>query len=167
MKTTHLLILCLVVLVAAGVWLARAMGHRDERVIRKTLDRLREAGEMSGTESTIVAAATAREIGAYFTDDVRVTYRRLPVPISGRRQFEQVAFQVRSRADRIDIRLKNVSLDLERGSTNAVMRLAARIAVSGMGRSDSTWDEFELRWNKRDGDWKIAAVRPVETIRMP
>ena len=153
--------------VALGLWLAQGCADRDERLIRKALEELREAGEMSQTENTFTAAASARRIGAYFTDDVQANYRRLPMPITNRRQLEQVAFQVRSRMESIDIRIRGGELDLERGETNAVMRLAAQIALRGGGGSEASWEEVELTWNKHDGQWKIANVRPLETIRTP
>jgi hypothetical protein len=154
-----------VAVIAAAFWLWRTYGTPDERAIRGRLDAL--AIELNAsTADGVGTALRAARLGHYFTDDVLVELGPGSPPIRGRETLMAMASRLRPRTSAFEVDLDDVTVDVLDG-TRADVTLTAlirrRIAASGEESLDAR--EFSATLEKSGGEWRIARVTAVDTLR--
>jgi hypothetical protein len=170
------LVLALVASAASGC--TRLSGQ--ERRIARRLDELAGAASADGpAESPVARMAAAGRVGRYFTEDVRVEADGA-LWSQGRDAVVALAAQGRAAIDQLHVRVSDVEVTLS-GSDSATAYLT--LVVSGAARTgpdgapagisgrtpspDGILDARELLLTLRrvDGDWLIAGVERLETLK--
>jgi hypothetical protein len=157
----------LAAIVLVGIVLAwRTWGSSDERAIRQRLDALtadinRSAGEGLG------AVAHAADLAGFFNDDVVVDLGEGTSPIVGRATLVGMASRLQRRTAAFRLRFDDVAVRLGPDRTTADVALTASFVQRADGTDAASMDarEFALTLTKRAGEWRIARVTAVETLR--
>ncbi len=154
-------------LAVLGILLAwRTWGSSDERAIRQRLEALTvdintTAGE--GLDGVAHAAALA----GFFSDDVVVDLGEGASPIVGRATLVGMASRLQRRTAAFRLRFDDVGVRLGPDRTTADVALTASFVQRADGTGADSMDarEFALTLTKRSGEWRIARVTAVETLR--
>ena len=155
----------LVGVVAAGAALWWLLAPGDEQRIQRELDALVANVEKSGPESPLAAVGKATEVADRFVEEPDLQVDVLPGSAPTREAVQSSVFQIRAMADSISLHLYDRALELAPDRRSAHMRLSVRATGRAGGDSDRVIREFELRWIKADGRWRIQSARTVEAIR--
>lgn len=169
MKTRTLFLIVSAAFVAVGaVWFAHWLRHRDERRIQKTLDTIVAQVSKSGPEGDIVALGRAVKAAGGFSRTPDIVP---PAPIGKRiddpEMLRGIIYQARLSLDRIQIRILERSLRIDRPRGTASMDVAARVRVDYAGQRGDEVYRFTLGWVREDGHWRIRTVRVADTIQAP
>lgn len=159
------IVLALVALAYFGYrWYA---GAGDEGRIRAALEELAAAVSEPGGEG-LAQLTHAAALGAFFAADVEVNPGAPYAPFRGRDTLMAMAAKVSAPGQGLDVRFVDVEVDVAPGGTEAVARMTATVAERG-ALADRGIDarEIEMAWRKTDGNWVIARVTGIETLRRP
>jgi len=139
-------------------------GNRDERRIRKNLETLASLLEKTEKESVIQAGMRAKEVAAFFKEDLHVEVGD-PVPrLQSKQDLIRTAVHFYQGLDTGKVRLSDVEITLEEDGSRAVSVFTAVAAVTGSprGSGDVVPRELEVAWEKAERKWKIREVRTIE-----
>lgn len=152
--------------IALGVWLWSTWWPSDERAIRRRLDRLAAAFNEPAPEG-LGTVTRATEIGSYFTDDVTIDLGAGSTPIQGRETVIGIAARLQPRAGGYTLDLDGVTVDVIEEDGLASVNLVAILSGRHEATGDRTTDARELRlgMTKADGEWRIARVTALDTLR--
>ena len=104
--------------------------------------------------------ARAAQIGTFFTDDVIVELGRGSAPVTGRDTLMAMAARLEPRTSGFTVKLTDINLTAEIiRKTPASGEPAASSAPSMDAR------EFAVIMRKVDGEWKIARLTAVDTLK--
>lgn len=154
------------VVAAAGVLAWRAWSGGEEAAVRARLASLAEqinapAGEGLG------AVAQAAAIGDYFTEDVVIDLGPGTSPIESRPMVIGMAARLRPRIGAFRLVLDDIVVEMAEGEAAAAVRLTVsfirRSAATGQEPLDAR--EFALSMRRDDGEWRIARLALVATLR--
>jgi hypothetical protein len=158
-----------VVIVALAVlayfaWRSRATD--DEREILARLDALRNDINTSATDG-LGAVAHAVQIGSYFTDDVVIELGDGASPIRGRDTLVGIAARLQPRTAAFRLELDDVSVEMVPAGEAADVTLTASFVRRSLTSGEESRDarEFALVCKKGGGDWQIARVTAIDTLR--
>jgi hypothetical protein len=161
------LLVVLVALGAGGFWLYQHFFPPHEQRIRKTL---REAaGTVSFRPETgnLVRLAAINRLATYFTEDAEIL---VEVPgaarrrLVGRDEVRQVAAGTRAAVRSLEVRLREIVVDLETGRESARVHVVVDVRLDG---DAELWiSEFKLVMANVEGDWLIHRIEPVRTLQM-
>ncbi len=151
---------------AGGWWIVTRLAS-EERVINRRLSELIDAAEIDRAETSLSAAAAAREVTGYFTQDVSIKGDPFPYSISSRGELGSVVFQARRRLSRLTIGVRDRALNVQPGEAEARMDISVKLEGDLRGRWESEWQMLTLGWVRTNREWKISSVAPLETIRRP
>jgi len=155
------------VVIAASLFFASACGWwGDERAaIRGRLQEFvatvnRQAPEGLGTVTHSAA------IGRYFTEDVTIDPGRGGAPINGREMLMGIAARLRPRTAEYRVQLADVTVRLAPDELSAEVELTAEFIRREPGaRQSMDAREFALTMRREGGEWLIARVTAVETLK--
>jgi hypothetical protein len=149
----------------AAVWMWRNAGTADERHVRQRLEAL--AAELNaGVAGELDAPARAGRIGQFFTPDVVIELGQGSPPIHGRDTVIGMALRLQPRTAAFDLEVTDVNvemLDAGRAETTFTAVIRRRSVVSAEESLDAR--EFSAELEKRDGDWRLARVVAIDTLR--
>ncbi|MBU0677109.1 MAG: nuclear transport factor 2 family protein [Verrucomicrobia bacterium] len=153
--------------VLGATLLLQACAGGDAKEINRNLRDLVERTAFSEQEKALQAVRSAKEIGQFFTKDVRIDSDLLPYPIRDRSDLVAMIVQIRSRFSGLDIEIPEKSLKIDDSRTSAGMSLVVKGRATGWGDSKTEWKEFDVQWRKTDDGWRISRATPIETIQRP
>lgn len=146
------------------VW--QRWGSADERAVRSRLTALAADLNRPGGEG-LAAVQRAADIGGYFTDEVVVDLGEGTSPIVGRSTLVGMAARLERRTSDANVRFDDVGVTFGRGPGLADVSLTVSFAraadASGQGSIDAR--EFALEMTKASGQWRIARVSAIDTLR--
>jgi hypothetical protein len=138
----------------------------DESAIRRTLRAaVEEANARTG--EGLESVAKAARIGAYFTDDVVVDLGKGAPPISGRQTVIGMAALVQAPSASVVVGLEDITVVKRPDRDVADVTLTATFTRTEVGTGERTIDarEFAVEMRKEAGEWRIARVAVVDTLR--
>lgn len=153
------------IVLAGAVWMWRSAASPDERQVRRRLEEV--AAELNaGATGDFDAVTRAGRIGQFFTPEVVVELGQGSPPIHGRDTLIGMAMRLQPRTAAFDLELTDINVELLEGGRaestfTAVIR--RRSVVSGEESLDAR--EFSAELEKLDGEWRIARVIAIDTLR--
>jgi len=154
------------ILVAAVFLCAACSWWGDERhAIRARLDAFEERVNASAPEG-IGSVTRTVEIGQYFTEDVSVDLGDGTAPIAGREMLMGIAARLQARTSEFRLDFADVNVQLAPGGESAEVDLTAQFIRRAAGsRQSMDAREFKLTMRREEGEWRIAQVVAVETLK--
>ena len=145
---------------AACSWLG------DERsAVRKRLDALEVQANTHAPEG-LGAVTQATSLASYFTEDVSVELGDGTAPINGREMLMGMALRLQSRMAEFQLDLADVNVQVAPDGQTADVNLTAEILQrSPTSRRTRDAREFALTMRREDGEWMIARVVAVQTLK--
>jgi len=150
--------------IAAVAWLFWPEG--DEGAIRRRLHALAEEAN-TPTDNGLGTIAKAARMGDYFTEQVLVEPGAGSEPISGRDTVIGMATRLRQATGPAIVDLKDLTVEKRAGSNIVDVTLTVTFTRRDSRTSEQTMDarEFGLEVQKEGGEWRIARVVAVDTLR--
>jgi hypothetical protein len=150
--------------IAALAWLF--WPESDEAAIRRRLRAVVEEANARTAEGLETVAKAAR-IGAYFTENVVVDLGTGAAPISGRQTLIGMAALIQPPSASLVVALEDITVVKRPDADVADVTLTATFTRTEIGTGERTMDarEFALEVRKEAGEWRIARVAAVETLR--
>jgi SnoaL-like domain len=163
-KTVRSAVVAIVIVGLVLAW--RNWSSNDERAIRHRLDALTADVNSTASEglATVVRAA---DISSYFTEDVVVDLGEGAAPIVGRATLVGMAARLQRRTAAFSLRFDDIGVTFGADRTTADVALTASFVSRDGKAGDQSMDarEFALAMTKRSGEWRIARVSAVDTLR--
>jgi SnoaL-like protein len=138
----------------------------DKALITQRLNDLVEQINVH-TDEGIAAIARAARIGQFFTDDVIVELGRGSTPVTGRDTLMSMIARLEPRTAAFKVKLIDVNIHLTPADQSADINLTAEILRQSAVTGDPSMDarEFTLIMRKVDGEWRIARLTAVDTLK--
>jgi hypothetical protein len=150
---------------AAGAWylLTPASG---EAMVQARLRAFADAVNIS-TSDGLGPDAHSTQLGAFLAEDVEVDLGPSAAPIRGRETVLGMAARLQPRTAAFRLRFEDVSVDLAPSGDTADVRLTAEFRRRSLTTGDESLDarEFALGMRQVGGQWRIARVTAVETLK--
>lgn len=145
-------------------WRSRATS--DEREISARLEALRNEINTS-TADGLGTVAHAAQIGSYFTDDVVIELGEGASAIRGRETLIGIAARLQPRTAAFRVELDDVTVEMVPAAAAADVTLTASFVRRSLTSGEESRDarEFALVCKKSGGDWQIARVTAIDTLR--
>jgi ketosteroid isomerase-like protein len=144
-----------------------ACWSRDERaVIRQRLDAFADAVNEGGGSGLAAAATQAIGLANFFTNDVVITLGDGSAPIRGRDMLMSMAMRLQPRTAEYTLDFEDVNVQLGSDEQSAEVDLTAEFIRREAGaRQSMDAREFKLQMRRDDGEWKIASVEAIQTLK--
>jgi ketosteroid isomerase-like protein len=113
----------------------------------------------------LAGAAQAAQIGRHFTEDVVIDLGPAAAKVEGRTTLVGMFARLERRTSEFTVRFLDATIR-ERTDSTASVSLTAEIR--SRSASQEAWmdaREFSVSLRQEDGEWRIARVQAVETIR--
>ncbi len=139
----------------------------DERQIRKNLISLAAMVSKLGDESELIALANIQKIKSLFTRDCQISLGA-PVPeIRGRDMLISALHQARRMVERIEVDFYDISVIIGENYMTAKTTMTAKATALDPQRGKRVMEarEVDMCWKKVEGEWKIAKVQLIRTLR--
>jgi hypothetical protein len=151
-------------LALAAIWYFWPGG--DDAAIRQQLTALADTVNES-TSDGLGTVARAASIGAHFTDDVVVDLGQGAAPIRGRETLIGMAARLQPRTAAFTLKFEDIDVDVRPDAGSAEISLTAELMRQGPAQDAQAMDarEFTFGMRKVDGEWLIARVTAIDTIR--
>lgn len=151
---------------AAGLGLWNFLFPSPEKVIRKRLHEMAERVSFPANQSPLASLTAVQQICARVTSDVeiRVDVRGVGQGrLQGRDNLREALLAFRSSVNGAQVEFLdvNVSLAPDQQSAETYLTVKARTPRD----PDPQFQELKLVLRKHDGDWLIAVVETVKTLR--
>jgi hypothetical protein len=154
----------LVALVAGSV-LACSWWGDERQAIRSRLDAFKDRVNATAPDG-IGSVTRAAEISRYFTEDISVDLGGGAAPIEGREMLMGMAARLQPRTSEFRLDFADVNVQLAPGGESAAVDLTAEFIRRAAGsRQSMDAREFKLTMRREDGEWRIAHVVAVETLK--
>jgi SnoaL-like domain len=149
---------------AVVVWMLWPEG--DEGAIRRRLYAL-VADANEGAGDGLATLARAARLGTYFTEDVVVDLGQGTEPIEGRDTLVGIAARLEPRTASAPVNIEDATVTMRDDDAIADVTLTVTYSRRDGNARDPTLDarEFTLEVRKDDGEWRIARVTAVDTLR--
>lgn len=141
-------------------------GNRDERRIRKNLEKLASLLEKTEKESILQAGVRAKKVAAFFKEDIRVEVGD-PVPLLQiKQELIRTTVHFYQGLDTVKVKLSDVEITLKEdgGSARSLFTAVAAVTGAPRGSGDVLPRELEVTWEKEERKWKIRQVRTIEIL---
>lgn len=158
---TLFLIVTAVAIVAIHQW------DRDARRIHKRLDQLTGIITKHPDDGHLVTLAKSQQVVNLFTPEATVHLQPVWSHQMTRRELSSIFYQVHSRVDSLDVRIRDTRLEVNRRAGVADMRFTAMGTAKAGGHTQTDTHEFRLRWVKVDREWYVERAEIVQGIRPP
>jgi SnoaL-like domain len=134
--------------------------------IRQRLQSLADAVNRS-TMDGAGPQARAKELAAYFTEDVDVELGGGAAPIRGRETLMGMAERLQPRTAMFKLKLEDVTVAMSPGGDAADVHLAAEFIRRSMTSGEESLDarEFTISMRRVDNEWLIARVTAIDTLK--
>jgi len=144
-----------------------ACWSRDERaVIRQRLDAFTDAVNNGGGSGLAGAATHAIGLANFFTNDVVITLGDGSAPIRGRDMLMSMAMRLQPRTSEYTLDFEDVNVQLGSDGQSADVDLTAEFIRREPGaRQSMDAREYKLQMRRDEGEWKIASVEAVQTLK--
>ena len=144
-----------------------ACWSRDERaVIRQRLDAFAEVVNKGGGSGLAGAATHAIGLANFFTNDVVITLGDGTAPIQGRDMLMSMSMRLQPRTSEYTLDFEDVNVQLASDGRTAEVGLTAEFIRRTPGaRQSMDAREFKLQMRLDDGEWKIASVEAIQTLK--
>ena len=111
--------------------------------------------------------ARGAQLGAFFTEDVDVDFGQGAAPIRGRDTLIGMAGRLQPRTAAFRLRFEDVTIEMAPGEETADVHLTAEIIRRSVTTGEESLDarEFTLGMRRVDGEWQIARVTAVDTLK--
>jgi len=121
----------------------------------------------SSTVDGLGPEARAAQLGAFFTDDVDVDLGGGAAPIRESETLIGMAGRLQPRTAAFRLQFEDVTITMAPGDAAADVHLTAEIIRRGITTGDESLDarEFTLGMRLVDGEWQIARVTAVDTLK--
>lgn len=161
MRATRAAVAAIICLTLTACW------SRDERaVIRQRLDAFADAVNKGGGSGLAGAAAHAISLAEFFTNDVVITLGGGSAPIEGRDMLISMATRLQPRTSEYRLEFEDVNVALGPDGESADVDLTAKFIRRAAGaRQSMDAREFKLQMRRDDGEWKIASVEAIQTLK--
>lgn len=153
--------------VIVGALLCAACGWwGDERqAIRTRLETFKDRVNASVPDG-LDSVTRAAEISQYFTEDVSVELGDGTAPITGREMLMGMAARLQPRTSEFRLDFADINVQLAPGGESAEVDLTAEFIKRAAGsRQSMDAREFQLTMRREDGQWRIARVMAVQTLK--
>lgn len=148
-------------------WAIRTLLPNEEARLRKTWATLLTLGETGNQPALLAGARRALEIQSFFaTGSVLEVGAPYPMTIT-RGQLPGVLNQAWNLTEQLHVRSLGAELQMAADRRSAIMETTLELSAVVRGETMSSLEPYRVNWIKHEGDWKIANVQPVETIRNP
>jgi hypothetical protein len=157
--------LALVAAIAVGAALWWYAGDPAERAIRGRLQTLAEEFNESTTDGLGTVARAAR-LGSYFTNDVVIELGQGSPPIQGRETLIGMAARLQPRTAAFELELDDVGVEMvDDAHANVTLTIMIRRRNVSSGEESLDAREFSAEMRHADGDWRLARVVAIDTLR--
>jgi ketosteroid isomerase-like protein len=138
----------------------------DERAaVRQRLDTFKVLVNAPAPDG-IGTVTRAAEISQYFTEDVTVDLGDGAAPITGREMLMAMAARLQPRLSEFRIDFADVGVQVSPDEQSAAVALTAEFIRRAAGsRQSMDAREFKLTMRQEDGEWRIARVIAVDTLK--
>jgi hypothetical protein len=111
--------------------------------------------------------ARSQQLGAFFSGDVDVDLGRGTAPIKGRDTVIGMAERLQPRTAAFRLKFEDVSVVMGPGGDSADVHLTTTFTRRSMSTGEETLDarEFMLVMRRVGGEWQIARVTAVDTLK--
>ena len=160
----------IVFLVLAVSMSACSWWQGDKALIIARLNALVEQMNAHG-ENGLGSLARAAQIGQFFTDDVIVELGRGSAPMTGRDTLMAMAARLEPRTSGFTVKLTDINVLVTPADQSADVNLTAEIIrkapATGAAAAGPSMDarEFTVIMRKVDGEWKVARLTAVDTLK--
>ena len=134
--------------------------------VRRRLQTFSDEVNRNATQALEPDARAAR-FGAFFTDDVDVDFGHGTVPIKGRGTIVGMAERLQPRTAAFTLKFQDVSVAMGPGADAADVHLTAEFIRRSITTGEESLDarEFTIGMRQVAGEWKIARVTAVDTLK--
>lgn len=163
MGRARLAVVAAIAIAAAGWWWYS--GDPAERAIRGRLQAL--AGEFNeSTTDGLGTVARAARLGSYFTDDVAIELGQGSPAIQGRETLIGMAARLQPRTAAFELELDDVGVEMvDETHANVTLTIVIRRRNVSSGEESIDAREFSTEMRYADGDWRLARVVAIDTLR--
>ena len=155
----------IVIAVAAAGWYMFGPAGEDAAVRA----RLRAFSDTVNGQTTdgLDPRTRAVRLGSFFADDVDVDLGPGTAPIRGRETVVGMAERLQPRTAAFRLEFEDVTVAMTPGGDSADVHLTAEFIRRSVTTGDESLDarEFMLGMRRRGGDWQIARVTAIETLK--
>jgi SnoaL-like domain len=154
-----------VVAIAAGAWFVLTPADSGAPV-RARLQSLATMVNRS-TVDGLGPEARSAQLGAYFTEDVDVDLGRGAAPIRGRTTVMGMAERLQPRTAAFRLQFEDVSVAMAPSGDTADVHLTAEFIRRSITTGEESLDarEFTIGMRRVGGEWQIARVTAVDTLK--
>ncbi len=165
MKRWLIRALLVAALVAAGIWIWRAVFPPPEQVIRKRLAEIARLASIAPNESPLAKLANSEKLMSYFAPDVEITVDAPghALSVRGRNDLRAAALQARNMLSSLKVQFLDISISVASDRQNASVHLTARADIPG--ESVPEVEELTAAFRKVEGRWVIHHAATVRTLR--
>jgi hypothetical protein len=119
------------------------------------------------TTDNLEPEARAAHFGSYFTDDIEVDFGRGSAPIRGRPTIVGIAARLQPRTAAFRLKFEDMSVAMAPSGEAADVHLTAEFIRRSVTTGEESLDarEFTIGMRRVEGEWKIAGVTAVETLK--
>lgn len=156
-------------LLCAAAWSAPGCAGGGERAAAR--QRLQEFVQVvnasPGQANGVTAAAHAAHVAGFFTDDVQIALGDGATPIHGREMLMHMILRLQPRTAEYQVALADVKAKIVAPGEAVEAELTAEFIrrTPGVSRTSMDAREFLVTMRFEDGEWRIARVTAVATLR--
>jgi hypothetical protein len=154
------------VLIVSTLLTGVACAWGDQRAaITRHLNECKDLANKAAPDG-IGTVTRAAEIGRCFTEDVTVDLGRGAAPIVGREMVIGMAARLQPRTSEYRLEFADINVQVASDEQSAAVNLTAELIRRESGsRQSMDAREFELTMRREDGEWRIARVAGVQTLK--
>jgi len=156
-----------VALLGIGFLLFGSKMDKEERAIRNALDKLVELAQVDGRENMISAGSRAHAIADFFVSDASIKAQSYGVSIGDRNEIKYMTVYLRTHADRFEVDLGDVEVQLSDDKTAAASYADAHLQLRMDGERENAFKEVEFTWRKTEEGWRITQVQTLDLVERP
>ena len=147
--------------VAGTVWI---WPPSDRRLIEKQLGGLAAAASVNGAETSVLQAAGAARVAAFFTDDAIISADERSSTVGGRDAVMALAAQARAASRALRVEFKDVQIAVSGPSTATAYLTVTISGASPGGETLVDAREVTVAFRKAGRTWLIARVDALRTL---
>jgi hypothetical protein len=158
-------IAAVVVLLAGGAWYLTRPAD-EGAPLRERLQAFAEAFNSSTMDGS-GPAARAKQLAAFFTEDVDVEFGRGASPIKGRETLMGMAERLQPRTAMFRLKFEDLTVAMSPGGDAADVHLTAEFIRRSITTGEESLDarEFTIGMRRVDSEWRIARVTAIDTLK--
>jgi hypothetical protein len=166
MKKLAVRLIWAAVLVALGYWAWTAAFPNPRKVVRRRLEKLAQIASFSANEAPLAKLANLQKLTGFFSEQVVVN---VDAPGEGAHVFNNrdelmQAVQAASMTlNGVQAKFTDPKIEMTPGNEEAIVGVVFTADVGG--EKDAVVEELKIDMKKTGGDWLIARVESVDTLK--